>query len=180
MKSEPRVYGLIAAFASEDALLRAASNTHAAGYRRIDGYSPFPIEGLADALGRKPFGVPFLFLAGGTLGCIGGFLLQWFAMAVDYPLNISGKPLNSWPMFIPVTFELTILGAALTGFLGTLFLNGALELYHPVFNLAEFRERNSSDGFFLCIEASDPKFHHIHTDKFLRGLAPLWVREVET
>jgi hypothetical protein len=174
-----KTYGVMAAFKDHEELLEAAGRAHAAGYRRMDAFSPFPIEGLAETLGRKPHGVPFLFLIGGASGCLGGFLLQWFAMAVDYPLNIGGRPLNSWPMFIPITFELTILGAALCGFFGTLILNRVPELYHPVFNVPEFRARASRDGFFLCIEASDPKFDASQTARFLRGLAPLWVQEVD-
>lgn len=179
MTGECRLHGMMAAFREQDDLLEAAMRAHAAGYRKMDGYSPCRIEGLAEALGRKPTGVPFLFLAGGMGGCAAGFLLQWFAMALDYPLNVGGRPLNSWPMFIPITFELTILGAALAGFVGTLVLNQAFELYHPVFNLPEFREQASRDGFFLCIEATDPKFDATATAHFLRGLSPLWVREVE-
>jgi hypothetical protein len=173
-------HGLLAAFRNRDDLLEAATRAHAEGYRKMDAYSPLPIEGLAAALGRKPVGVSALFLIGGVCGCLAGFLLQWFAMAIDYPLNIGGKPLNSWPMFIPITFELTILGAALAGFLGTLILNGAFELYHPVFNVQEFRDSASRDGFFLCIEATDAKYDSIQTAVFLRKLAPLWVREVDS
>jgi hypothetical protein len=180
MNQKRTTHGLLAAFKNHDDLLEAATRAHAEGYRKMDAYSPFPVEGLAAALGRKPFGISFLFLIGGVSGCVGGFLLQWFAMAIDYPLNIGGRPLNSWPMFIPITFELTILGAALAGFLGTLLLNGAFELYHPVFNIPEFRNRASRDGFFLCIEASDAKYDATRTAAFLRKLAPLWVREVES
>jgi hypothetical protein len=179
MTHKLRTYGLMAGFKDHEDLLEAAVRAYAAGYRRIDGYSPFHIEGLAEALGGKPNGVPFLFLFGGVVGCIGGFFLQWFASAMDYPLNVGGRPLNSWPMFIPITFELTILGAALFGFFGTLFLNRVPELYHPVFNVTEFRAAASCDGFFLCIEATDPKFETVQTTRFLRSLAPLWVQEVE-
>jgi hypothetical protein len=174
-----KIHGLVAAFQNQEDLLEAAVRAHASGYRKMDGYSPFRVEGLAEALGSKPIGVPFLFLLGGAGGCATGFLLQWFAMAIDYPLNIGGRPLNSWPMFIPITFELTILGAALFGFFGTLILNQAFELYHPIFNLPEFREKSARDGFFLCIEATDPKFDPVATARFLHSLAPLWVREVE-
>ena len=179
MNREPAIYGLMAAFDDETTLLSAARRVHSEGYRRADAFSPFPIDGLADALGRKPAGVPFVFLMGGLVGCFGGFFLQWFAMARSYPLDVGGRPLNSWPMFIPITFELTILGAALAGFFGTLFMNKSLELYHPVFNVSEFRQRASRDGFFLCIESEDPKFELRKTEEFLRSLRPQWVQEVQ-
>lgn len=179
MNAEPAIYGLMAAFNDEASLLSAARNVYAEGYRSTDAYSPFPIDGLADALGRKPASVAFLFLIGGVGGCFGGFLLQWFAMARSYPLDVGGRPLNSWPMFIPITFELTILGAALAGFFGTLFLNKSLELYHPVFNVGEFRRHASKDGFFLCIESADPKFELAKTRDFLQSLRPQWVQEVQ-
>jgi hypothetical protein len=178
MIQENRIYGLMATFKDDASLLEAAVLAHAEGYRRMDGYSPIPIAGLANALGHKPKMVPCLFLIGGVVGCIGGYLMQWFAMAVDYPLNVGGKPLNSWPMFIPITFELTVLGSALFGFLGTLALNGFPELYHPVFNVAEFREHASRDGFFLCIEATDAKFDLVQTRRFLQKLNPASIAEV--
>jgi hypothetical protein len=168
----------MARFTSHEELLAAASRTYAAGYRKIDAYSPFPVEGLAEALGRKSSFVPFLFLAGGVLGCLGGYLMQWYAMAIDYPLNIGGRPLNSWPMYIPITFELTILGSALFGFFGTLALNRFPEPYHPVFNVAEFRKHASRDGFFLCVEACDPNFSRDKTRDFLLHLRAGEVREV--
>jgi hypothetical protein len=178
MNSRP-LHGVIASFKSDEDLLEAALRAYAEGYRKMDAYSPFPIEGLASALGKKPVNVAFLFFFGGAFGCIGGFFLQWFAMAIDYPLNVGGRPLNSWPMFIPITFELTILGAALAGFFGTLIFNGAFELYHPVFNAPEFRARASRDGFFLCIEATDVKFDVTRTANFLSGLNPTSIQEVE-
>jgi hypothetical protein len=179
MKSERPIYGLMAAFKDEEALLEAAVRAHAEGYRKMDGFSPFPIEGLAQALGRKTKIVPLLFLLGGVTGCAGGYFMQWFAMAVDYPLNVGGRPLHSWPMFIPITFELTVLGSALFGFFGTLALNRFPEPYHPVFNVPEFRDHASRDGFFLCIEAADPKFDLLQTRAFLQKLQPSRIEEVE-
>jgi hypothetical protein len=179
MKDDRLIYGLLAEFDDPDELLEAATRARASGYRRLDAYSPFPIEGLADALGRKPRGVPFLFLAGGIVGGLGGYFMQWYAMGVYYPLNIGGKPLNSWPMFIPITFELTVLCSALCGFFGTLLLNSCLELYHPVFNVARFRQHASRDRFFLCIESCDPKFDGAATREFLRRLNATEVEEVE-
>jgi hypothetical protein len=178
MKSSSILYGLVAAFEDEDELLEAAARAHASGYRQMDAYSPFPVEGLTDALGRKPRAVPFLFLVGGLCGCLGGYFLQWYSMGVDYPLNAGGKPLNSWPMFIPITFELTVLSSALFGFFGIMILNRFPQPYHPVFNVAEFRDHASRDGFFLCIEASDPRFDPIQTRDFLVRLGPYKVEEV--
>jgi hypothetical protein len=173
------IFGLVAGFGKQEELLEAAARARASGYRRMDAYSPFPIEGLAEALGRKPRGVAFLFLSGGIAGCLGGYILQWYAMAIDYPLNIGGKPLNSWPMFIPITFELTVLCSALAGFFGTLALCRFPEPYHPLFNLAEFRQHASRDRFFLCIEATDPRFDSIGTRQFLERLNAYKVEEVE-
>jgi hypothetical protein len=178
MNRSYQLYGLLAAFEDKNALLEAAGRAHANGYRRMDAYSPFPVEGLTDALGRKPRGVPFLFLAGGIFGCLGGYFLQWYSMAVDYPLNIGGKPLNSWPMFIPITFELTVLCSALAGFFGIILLNRFPQPYHPVFNVAEFRDHASRDRFFLCIESSDPRFDPIRTREFLSRLNSYRVEEV--
>jgi hypothetical protein len=176
---QPSLYGLMASFDGQKQLVEAAQRAHANGYRRMDAYSPFPVEGLADALGRKSRGVPLIFLVGGILGCLAGYFMEWFAMAVDYPMNIGGKPLHSWPMFIPISFELTILCSALLGFFGTLALNGFPQPYHPVFNVPEFRDHASRDGFFLCIEASDPQFDLVLTRRFLEELKPWHIAEVE-
>jgi hypothetical protein len=179
MNKGKSIYGLVAGFREKDELLEAAARARASGYRRMDAYSPFPIEGLAEALGRKPRGVAFLFLAGGIIGCLGGYFLQWYAMAFDYPLDIGGKPLNSWPMFIPITFELTVLCSSLVGFFGTLALCRFPEPYHPLFNLSDFREHASRDRFFLCIESVDPRFDRVRTREFLQGLSPYKIEEVE-
>ena len=171
-------YGLMAAFENHEQLLSAARRAHAAGYRRMDGYSPFPVEGLAQALGHQRSGVAFLFLIGGIVGGFGGYLMLWYAMAVDWPMNIGGRPLHSWPMFIPITFELTVLGSALLGFFGTLALCRFPQPYHPVFNVPEFM-RASRDRFFLCIEAADPTFDPDATWRFLEGLEPCHLAKVE-
>ena|ERR1041385_4883898 len=178
MISAAKIYGVMAAFSTHDELLEAACRAHAHGYRVMDAYSPFPINGLAEALGRKKTIVPFIFLIGGIVGGLGGYFLQYYGLGLDYPLNIGGKPLNSWPMYIPITFELTVLLSALFGFFGTLALCGFPELYHPVFNVAEFRKRAARDGFFLCIEAADPKFELIRTREFLHQLGAYSVEEV--
>jgi len=168
----------MAEFADATSIVAAARRAHAEGYRRIDGYSPFPIEELGEALGYHTRGrLPKIVFAGGLLGCTLGFWLQYWCSAVDYPLNIGGKPLNSWPSFIPITFELTILFASLAAVLGMLGLNGLPRPYHPVFNVPEFRLA-SRDRFFLCIEASDPKFDSSATRLFLESLTPGHVYEV--
>ncbi len=180
MKARERtpLYGLMAEFAAPDELLAAARAAHAAGYRKMDAYAPFPIEGLADALGRPPSPMPWLVLAGGVIGCVGGAWLQVWVSTAAYPLNVGGRPLNSWPSFIPVTFELTILLAALFAVLGMLAVNGLPMPYHPVFNVDRFA-RASRDLYFLCIEASDPRFDRAATMRWLKGLDPSEVFEVE-
>ena len=172
----PRIYGLMAEFDNATALVEAAERTHAAGYKRVDAYSPFPIEELHHALGAPPSRLPLIVLLGGVAGCIGGYSLEYWASAIAYPINIGGRPLNSWPAFIPVTFETTILVAALSAVLGMLALNGLPMPYHPVFNVDRFALASRS-RFFLCIEAADRKFDADGTRQFLESLGP---REVST
>lgn len=173
------LYGLMAEFTTPEALLHAAHQACAAGYRQMDAYTPFPVEGLAEALGFRHSRMSLLVLIGGIVGGIGGFFMQYYAAVISYPLNIGGRPLNSWPAFIPITFELTILLAALAGVLGMLALNGLPMPYHPVFHLERF-VRASQDRFFLCIEATDSRFDREHTRHFLESVAPLGdVMEVE-
>lgn len=178
MKKEDSIYGLIAEFETHEHLLEAAAEAHEHGYSRMDGYSPFPVEGLPEALGRRPTRVPLIVLLGGICGGLGGYFMEWYANVVSYPLNIAGRPFNSWPMFIPITFELTVLGAALCAFFGSLGLNKLPQPYHPVFNAPHF-ERASIDRFFLCIEAADPRFDLQGTRVFLENLKPLGVAEVK-
>jgi hypothetical protein len=177
VKIEHPLYGLMAEFTHHEALLAAAERTYAEGYRRLDAYTPFPIHGLSEALGRRRTAVPLIVLLGGMTGGLGGYFMQWYAMGIDYPLNIGGRPLHSWPAFIPITFELTILCAALSAIIGMLALNRLPEPYHPVFNVPEFR-RASLDRFFLCIEATDPKFNLSDTRAFLESFRPQSIREV--
>ena len=178
MEHTPPVYGLMAEFDTPEALLEAAQRTYNDGYRRMDAYSPFPVDGLAEAVGFHHTRLPLIVLIGGVLGAVGGFLLQYWISVVDYPLNIGGKPYNSWPAFTPVTFETTVLAAALTAVLAMLALNGLPMPYHPVFNVERFALA-SRDRFFLCIEAADPKFDREETRRFLENLAPRGVSEVE-
>ena len=174
----PRVYGLMAEFQDPSDVVAAARAVRAEGYRKVDAYSPFPIEELSEALGFHRSWLPPLVLLGGVAGAVGGFGLQYWASVIEYPMNIGGKPYLSWPSFIPPTFETTILLAALTAVLGMLALNGLPEPYHPVFNVPSFALA-SRDRFFLCIEAADPKFDLEGTRQFLMGLHPNSVSEVE-
>ena len=173
----PAIWGVMAEFEDPNALVAAARRARQAGYRRMDAYSPFPLEGLAEALGRRGTAVPLLVLLGGMTGGLGGYFMQAYAMALDYPLNIGGRPLHSWPAFIPITFELTVLCAALTAFFAVFVLNKLPQPYHPVFNAADFAHA-SQDRFFLCIEAGDPKFDAGNTRRFLQGLEADAVVEV--
>lgn len=178
MQATPPLYGLMAEFDTPEDLLAAARHAYADGYRRMDAYSPFPVEGLAEAMGIRRTHIPLLVLIGGIIGAIGGYLLQYYASVVSYPLNIGGRPLNSWPAFVPVTFEMTILIAALFAVLGMLALNGLPRPHHPVFNVSRF-ERASNDKFFLCIEASDRRYDGERTRQFLRSIASREVMDVE-
>jgi Protein of unknown function (DUF3341) len=177
MNTTGNIFGLMAEFGVDREILAATRSAYDHGYRKMDAFAPFPVDGLAEALGRKRSSIPLIVLAGGTLGCLGGYILQWFAMAVSYPLNIGGRPLNSWPMYIPITFELTILSAAFAAIIGMLVLNNLPLPWHPLFNVPEF-ERASSDRFFLCIEADDPKFDLKETRRFLEMLKPESIMEV--
>ncbi len=177
MNLVPILYGVVAEFKDQDALLAAATQARAHGYRRVEGYSPYPVEGLAEALGHGPTLVPLFTLLGGICGGLGGYFMEWYSMAIDYPLNIGGRPLNSWPSFIPITFELTVLIAALSALISMLALNGLPRPYHPVFNAPGF-EHASVDRFFLCIEAADPKFDAAAVRHFFEHLDPKAIREV--
>src|SRR5262245_20985284 len=177
MTSASASYGLLAEFDNAVKLLAATRQTHEAGYRRIDAYSPFPIDGLGEALGMNRSPMSLIVLIGGVLGGLAGFGLQYWVAVIATPINVGGKPFNSWPSFIPVTFELTVLGAALVGVIGLLLLNNLPMPYHPVFNIERFA-RASRDGFFLCIEARDPQFELDKTKAFLESLGPREVYDV--
>src|SRR5437870_3081854 len=170
-------YGLLAEFDDPTSLVAATASAHQAGYRVMDAYSPFPIEEIHEALGSHHTRLPLVVLIGGLVGCLGGYGLQLWTSAVAYPLNVAGKPFHSWPAFIPVTFECTILGAALAAVLGMLALHGLPQPYHPVFNVPRFALA-SRNRFFLCIEARDPKFHLERTRAFLETLGPTEVNTV--
>ncbi len=178
MRARTPIYGLMAEFDDPNALVSAAQQARLEGYRRMDAYSPFPIEELHEALGAHHTKLPLIVLIGGILGGIGGYFLQYWANALEYPLNVAGKPFNSWPMFIPVTFETTILAAALTTVLGMLALNGLPQPFHPVFNVPRFALA-SRNRFFLCIESRDAKFNIEKTRAFLQSLGTREVTTVE-
>jgi len=172
------IYGYLAQFRTPSELVEAARRARARGYRNLDAYSPFPVEGLAEALDFHESRVPAAVLVGGLAGAAGGYLLQFGLNAVDYPLNVGGRPLNSIPAWIPIMYELTILVASLAAVLGMLALNGLPMPYHPVFNVPEFA-RASADRFFLSINARDPLARTDDPRKFLESLQPerTWVVE---
>jgi hypothetical protein len=173
-----KIHGVMAEFSSAEALVAAVRHTRAAGYRRLEAYAPFPIEELPEALGLAPSPIPRFMLGGGLAGAAAGLAMQYYANLHAFPMNVGGRPLNAWPGFILVTVELTILGAILTGLLTLFFTLHLPEVYHPVFNHPDFRKA-SRDGFFLCIEFTDPNFAAVSAAAFLGELVPLSVRTVE-
>jgi hypothetical protein len=173
------LYGLLAKFNTQEDLIIASDRTYSEGYRKFDSYSPYPVPELARAMHLKSSPLPFVILAGGILGGVGGFLMMTYATVWDYPLNIGGRPLFSWPTYIPITFELTVLLGALCGILGLFFFTRFPQPYHPVFNSEDFIEHGSQDAFYLSIEASDPKFDLDRTRRFLENLGSALVSEIE-
>ncbi len=171
------LWGLMAEFETADELVHATERARLSGYRKMDAYSPIPIEELSEALDLPRTRLPKLVFIGGLLGGLGGFSLEAWASTIAYPMNIGGRPDLSWPQFIPVTFETTVLGAALSCFIGMWALNKLPQPYHPVFNVPAF-ERASTDRFFLCIESADPLFDRDATAQFLKGFHPVGVTEV--
>lgn len=173
----PRLYGVIAEFNEADALVHAAEKAYKAGYRSMDAYSPYPVHGLAEAIGFRWTAVSRCTLIGGLTGTLTAFLLQYIGTVVHYPYDIGGKPFFSWPSYFPILFELTILFGAFSALGSMLFLNGLPQPNHPIFNAKRF-DRASSDGFFLCIESDDAQFDAEKTKEFLSGLHPVEVSEV--
>lgn len=174
----PDLYGVAAEFTEVEQVMHAANEARRAGYTKLDAYTPFPVEGLDEALGFRPTRLGWIVLLMGIAGLVGGFFMQWYANVVFYPLNIGGRPLNSWPNFIVITFEITVLLSSFTAGLVMIARNGLPRLYHPIFNTTNF-EAATRDRFFLCIEAADPRFDREGTRAFLSGLAPERVSEVE-
>jgi hypothetical protein len=173
-----QLFGVMGEFSTPEDLLAATKKAREAGYKHVEAYTPFPVEGLSEAVGFRWTAVPLITLIGGIGGGLTGFGLQYWVAAITYPLNIGGRPLNSWPAFIPVTFELTVLGASIFAVFGMLALNKLPQPYHPVFNVERFGQA-STDKFFLCIEARDAKFDLVETSKFLQSLHAQHVNEVK-
>ncbi len=175
--SQP-IYAIVAEFEDPDDLLEAAERVYAEGYRKVEAYSPFPVHGLAEAIGCDDSKVRWTCFLAGVTGAVVGMGMEVFCLAIDYPLNIGGRPLISWPQFIPVAYELTILCASFGAALGMLGFNGLPRPHHPIFNAKNF-ERASQDRFFIGVEAVDPKFDLEATDAFLRSLGAAEVSVVE-
>jgi hypothetical protein len=174
----PVLYGVMAEFDNPTDLVESARLAYDAGYRRINGYSPYPIEELSEAIGFTRTSLPLIVLIGGILGGLGGFFMQYWMEVVNYPLNVGGKPYNSWPAFIPITFECTVLCAGIAAVLGMLALNKLPQPYHPVFNAPNFALA-TRDRFFLAIEANDPQFRHDEVMHFMKTLPARDVSDVE-
>ena len=172
------LYGLMAEFATPEELLHAAQGAYNAGYRRIDAYSPSQVDGVAEAIGFTKTRVPLVVLVGAIMGALTAYGMQYYFAVRDYPLNVGGRPLHSWPAFVPVTFELTVLFAAFAAVIGMLAMNGLPKPYHPVFNVPEFKLA-SQTRFFLCLQADDPQFRRPSAQHFLESLGPLAIHEVE-
>lgn len=177
MKPLTPIYGLMAEFETPQLVLAAAKRAREAGYRAMDAYTPYTVEGLAAELGLPRTRVPFVVLVAALVGAAVGFFMMYYSMAIDYTFDVGGRPNNSWPVFIPITFEVMVLVSGFAALFGMLFLNGLPRPHHPVFNVPQF-ERASQDRFFLCIEATDPKFDLAGTRTFLAELGPTEVMEV--
>jgi hypothetical protein len=171
------IYGLLAEFETPTEVVKAAEAAHANGYRRMEAYSPFPVEGLNEAVGFPRDRVAAVCLAGGLIGLICAYGLQYWVNVISYPLNIAGRPFHSWPSFIVISFELTILFGGISVVVGMLVMNGFPMPHHPLFEVPEFSQV-SRDRFFLCIEAADPRFDPLATREFLERLQPREVLEV--
>lgn len=178
MAEAPRLHGMMAVFETPEALLEATRRAHAEGFRRMDAYTPYPVDGLSETLGLPPNRLPLIVLLSGIAGGLVGYGMQLFAMAVHLPINVGGRPLNSWPAFVPITFELTILFGAFGAVFGMLAMNRLPQPYHPSFNVPGFTQV-TLDRFVLCIESSDPLFERERTRRFLQSLAPREVADVE-
>lgn len=175
---KPALYGVMAQFSEPEQLLHVARRAYEAGYRKMDAYSPYAVEGVSEAIGFHKTRVPLIVLLGGICGALTAYGMEWYSAVIDYPLNVGGRPLHSWPAFIPITFELTVLFAAIAGTLGMIFLNGLPRPYHPVFNAPEFKFA-SQTHFFFCIEAQDHVFKAEEVREFFHSLGAEKIMEVE-
>jgi len=176
MKTTP-IYGMMAEFDSASDLVAAARRTHEAGYKKIDAYSPFPVEELAEAIGFHSNRVALVTLIGAAIGGLSGYLMQYWIATISYPINVGGRPYHSWPSFIVVTFEMTILFGGISAVFGMLALNGLPMPYHPVFNVARFAMA-TKDRFFLIVFSTDPKYNPVGTRQFLESLGCRSISEV--
>lgn len=175
---EGALYGIIAEFAEPEQVLNAARGAYQAGYRKMEAYTPHEVEGLAEALGYHKTRVSLVVLIGGICGALTAYGMEWFSAAIHFPLNVGGRPLHSWPSFIPITFELTVLFASLAAFFGMLAMNGLPKPYHPGFNAPDFKLATQT-RYFLCIEAEDPRFKPEEVRGFLQSYSPISVVGVE-
>ncbi len=178
LTTEPVVYGLMAEFLKPEQIVQAAEAAYAHGYRQMDAFTPFPVDDLAESIGFHTNRIPLIVLIGGLVGGIGGYVMQWFSAAVHYPIIVGGRPFHSWPSFLPITFELTVLLAAFAAVFGMLAMNGLPRPHHPVFNAPGFAMASRS-RFFLCIQANDPLFDLDKTRMFLQALDPKMISVVE-
>ena len=174
----PGIYGVMAEYDNVTDITDAARRAKAAGYARMDAFSPYPVEELMEIIIERKTKLPYIIFAGGVVGCLAGYLLQYWTQAIEYPLNIGGRPFHSWVAFIPPTFETTILFAAFTAVIAMIVLNGLPQPYHPVFNVPRF-ELASRNRFFLLIESIDPKFNRDDVTLFLRSTNAREVTDVE-
>ena len=177
LNTDVPIYGLLAEFLKPEEVLTATRRAHEAGYRRMDAYTPYSVEGLSAALGLRRSPIPSVVFCGGLVGAAAAFWMQYYSMSIDYPFNVGGRPTNSWPAFIPITFEVLVLVASFAAVVATLVICGLPRPHHPVFGVPSFA-RASQDRFFLCIEAVDPLFDRENTARFLLSLAPHDVVEV--
>ncbi len=178
-KAEPQVYGLLAKYNTPEELIRASNRVYEAGYRKFETYTPFPVDGLPRVMRLPNSRLPLIMLLGGIIGGLTGFFGQAFATVIDYPLNIGGRPLFSWPAYIPITFELTVLFSAVFGILGLFAVTRFPQPYHPVFNSPDFSEHASTDAFYLSVEKKDPKFQPETTRRLLQESGAVLVDEIE-
>lgn len=177
MTGGPRLYGVLAEFASADQLLAAARRVRAAGYSEAEAYAPFDVEGLAEALGFRRSAVPFFTFCGALVGGIGGYAMQWYSAVIDYPIDVGGRPLHSWPMFVPVTFELAVLGGAIAAVLAMLFGSGLPKLRHPIADAPDF-DLATRNRFFLCLRSDEPGFDRAAAEQLLDALGAVARAEV--